>query len=144
MRDHQDLMLWLGAQSPDSPLAIDGESVYLRLADGGAELGVHLWPGATVAQLQDALKHGFASAIEYDAGLGMAPDGHGVVLNQWLAQASNWADAATALERLLNQVTDWRAQLGPVVQAASTRLPAGISAAARQEQKMRRLLAGGR
>lgn len=144
MRDHQDLLLWLAEQAPDQPLAIDGESVYLRLSAGGAELGVHLWPGATVAQLQDALKHGFASAIEYDAGLGMAPDGHGIVLSQWLPSARNWADAADALERLLNQMADWRAQLGPVVQAAAARVPAGISTAARQEQKMRRLLAGGR
>lgn len=143
MRDHQDLLLWLGEQSPSNPLAIDGESVYLRLADGGAELGVHLWPGATVAQLQDALKHGFASAIEYDAGLGLAPDGQGVVLSQWLPAVHGWDEAAVALEQLLNQVASWRAQLGPVVQAAA-RVPAGISAAARQEQKMRRLLAGGR
>jgi hypothetical protein len=138
MRDSEELNSWLAAQALDRPVAIDGETVYLRLGQYGAELGAYLWPGAVPARLQEALKQGFSSALVFDAGLALAPDGEGVLLSQWLPEARGWVDAADALERLLNQLALWRAALAP----SGREVRAAPAGAGRDEQKMRRLLAG--
>jgi hypothetical protein len=139
MSNRDELAQWLAAQPLDTDVDIDGESVYLRLRPGGAELGAHLWREGSQLQLQEALQQGFSSACEFDAGLGLSPDGRGVVLSQWLAQARGWADAVDALEALLRQVARWRAELAP-----PRRELGAPRAAERQEQRMRSLLAGGR
>jgi hypothetical protein len=102
---------WLQAQPLDEPVEIDGESVYLKVRPKGAELGVFLIHSYTQSQLRDALKQGFNSARQYDAGLGRTPDGNNLVLNQWLPHVSGWSQAVLPMENLLNQVSMWRASL---------------------------------
>lgn len=128
---------WLAAQPVGVPVAIGNESVYLRLRPGGAELGAYLWQGASVAQLHEALKQGFASAREYDAALALGPDGGALVLNQWLPRVGGWPEAAAALELLLRQLALWRGELAPRERVAP-------GAGGRDERRMRTLLAGGR
>ncbi len=139
MRQDDDLMPWLAAQALGVAVRIDGESVYLRAGVGGAELGAYLWSDYTSVQLEDAMRQGFAGALEFEAGLGCAPDGPGLVLSQWLPQVDDWRGAAPALEQLLNQLAQWRAALAP---ARPGRRPTH-GAVERHAQRMRNLLAGG-
>jgi hypothetical protein len=88
----------------DEPVAIDGQSAYLRVDPDGAELAVLFLDTASGRQLQDALQLGFQSALEFDAGWAMTADGSSLLLSRWLPGAEGWADAAEALDQLLNQV----------------------------------------
>lgn len=138
--DQKQLAGWLAAQPLGARVAIDGESVWLRPGEGGAELAACLWPDPSGEQVQAALRHGFASARDFDAGLALADDGRGLVLSCWLPSCRSWSDAAPALEQLLDQLAAWRAALAPP--PAQQRAAAG--GAARHEQRMRAMLAGAR
>ncbi|NHZ91152.1 hypothetical protein F2P45_19330 [Massilia sp. CCM 8733] len=138
MDDHDQLARWLRAQPLGARVAIDGESVWLRPGEGGAELSACLWPDPSGEQVQAALHHGFAGALAFDAGLGLCGDG--LVLSCWLPSCAGWRDAASALEQLLDQLAAWRAALAPP--SAKPRLAAG--GAARHEQRMRQMLGGAR
>jgi hypothetical protein len=127
---------WLQAQPLDEPVEIDGESVYLKVRQNGAELGAYLIYSYTQTQLQDALKHGFNSATRFDAGLGKTPDGNDLVLNQWLPNVTGWSEAAGPLENLLNQLSMWRAALVPPKVIQMDSLPN------RNEQRLRMLFLG--
>jgi hypothetical protein len=136
MQNDDEVMQWLREQPLDEPVEIDGESVYLRVHSAGAELGAHLVRAFSPAQLQDALRQGFQSALAFDAGLGCSDDGTILVLNQWLPHVRNWADAAEALEKLLDQVSMWRAGLFPTKPQQMDKL------ANRNEQRLRSLFTG--
>lgn len=140
MENHNQLAGWLQAQPLGARVAIDGESVWLRPGEDGAELAACLWRDPSGEQVQAALRQGFASARDFDAGLALADDGRGLVLSCWLPSCRGWSDAATALEQLLDQLAAWRAALAPV--SSQPRLATG--GAARHEQRMRTLLAGAR
>jgi hypothetical protein len=88
----------------DEPVSIDGESVYLRVHQDGAELGAHFLESVTERQLQDALQLGFQSALEFDAGWALSDDGASLMLTQWLPGVRDWPEVSDPLERLLNQV----------------------------------------
>lgn len=111
MLSEQQLVDWLQAQPLDTPVAIDGESVYLKTYPDGAELGAHLMSAYTHTQLQRAMQQGFSSAINYDAGLGKSADGNSLVLTQWLRNVEHWSQVAKPLENLLNQLAPWRAAI---------------------------------
>jgi hypothetical protein len=136
MSNDDDFLQWLKSQPLDEPVEIDGESVYLKVREDGAELGAFLVHSYTPAQLQDALKQGFNSATRYDAGLGRTADGSSLVLNLWLSDCAGWAGAAEALENLLNQLSEWRAVFVPpkVIQMDSQ--------STRNEQRLRMLFTG--
>jgi hypothetical protein len=136
MSNDDDFLQWLKSQPLDEPVEIDGESVYLKVREDGAELGAFLVHSYTPAQLQDALKQGFNSATRYDAGLGRTADGSSLVLNLWLSDCTGWAGAAEALENLLNQLSEWRAVFVPpkVLQMDSQ--------TTRNEQRLRMLFTG--
>lgn len=136
MSEDDDFWEWLKSQPLDEPVEIDGESVYLKVRHDGAELGAFLVHSYTPNQLQDALRQGFNSATQYDAGLGRTADGGSLVLNQWLPNVIGWVDAAEALENLLNQLSMWRAVLVPpkVIQMDSL--------SNRNEQRLRMLFTG--
>jgi hypothetical protein len=140
MTDHDQLARWLRAQPLGARVAIDGESVWLRPGEGGAELAACLWPDPSGEQLQAALRHGFASALDFEAGLGLCADG--LVLSCWLPACGGWREAAPALEQLLDQLAAWRAVLAAPREKA--RPAAGLAGSARHEQRMRQLLAGAR
>lgn len=88
----------------DEPVNLDGESVYLRVDQDGAELGAHFLAAITERQLADALQVGFQSALEFDAGWALSDDGSALLLTQWLPDVRGWAEVPDALEQLLNQV----------------------------------------
>jgi len=115
---------------------VDGESVYLKIHLGGAELGATLLRSCTQIQLRNALRIGFTSALTHDAGLAQAPDGRALLLTQWLPGVRSWPEAAGALENLLNQLALWRAALAPP--DAARPLPS----VDRNERHLRTLLAG--
>jgi hypothetical protein len=127
---------WLRALSLDEPAEIDGERIYLKVGQGGAELGGYLFRAYTRVQLQQALRQGFRSAMKFDAGLGVTTDGSDLVLTQWLVNASSWLDAAEPMEKLLNQLSTWRAALEPAKPAVMD------TAAKRHEQSLRMLFKG--
>jgi hypothetical protein len=136
MSDDDDFLQWLTSQPLDEPVEIDGESVYLKVRQDGAELGAFLVHSYTPAQLQDGLRQGFNSATRYDAGLGKTADSSSLVLNLWLPDCTGWAGAAEALENLLNQLSEWRAVFVPpkVLQMDSQ--------TTRNEQRLRMLFTG--
>lgn len=113
MQIDDEIGQWLREQPFDEPVEIDGESVYLRVQSNGAELGAILTRSFSRLQLQDALKQGFQSALDFDAGLGCSDDGTILVLNQWLPHVQDWVGAAEALEKILNQASMWREALSP-------------------------------
>lgn len=133
-----DLQEWLQAQPLDTPIDINGESVYLNVEANGAELGAYLLHGHVQSQLREALLQGFSSAIEFDAGLAQSADGNSLTLTQWLPGVSSWEQAAHALENLLNQLSVWRAELKP-----AARIPV-VNARSRTEERLRRSFAGAR
>jgi hypothetical protein len=136
MSTDDDLSQWLRAQPLDVPVEIDGESVYLNVRNGGAELGVVLTQSYTRTQLHDALRQGFNSATQFEASLGRTPDGNHLVLNQWLPGVTRWTDASQALEALLNQMSMWRAALAP------TKVIEMDKITSRNEQRLRMLYSG--
>ncbi|SFL98115.1 hypothetical protein [Rugamonas rubra] len=131
----EEIAQWLREQPLDEPVEIDGEFVYLAPRQDGAELGAILVHAYSPAQLQEALRLGFQSALHFDAGLGHTADGRNLVLTRWLPRVDGWIDAAAQLEQLLDQLAMWRAALGPR-QAA---LP---GAEQRSEQRLRQMLSG--
>jgi hypothetical protein len=136
MSTEDDLSQWLRSQPLDVPVEIDGESVYLKVRNDGAELGVVLIQSYTRAQLHEALRQGFNSATQFEASLGRTPDGNHLVLNQWLPNVSGWTDAGPALESLLNQLSMWRAALAP------TKVIEMDKVTSRNEQRLRMLYSG--
>lgn len=88
----------------DEPVGIDGETVYLRLHQDGAELGAHFQEAGGGRQLEDAMQLGFQSALEFDAGWALSDDGAVLLLTRWLPDARGWADAQEALAQLLDQL----------------------------------------
>ena len=110
MANH-DLDEWLQTLPLDEPIDVDGESVCLKLHALGAELSVCLFRNYTGVQLAEALRTGFQSALEFDAGLAVSMDDQALLLAQWLPAVSTWAEAAEALENILNQASMWRAAL---------------------------------
>lgn len=109
-----ELEQWLQGLPLDEPVDIDGESVYLRVEAGGAELGARFIDAVTGQQLQEAMKQGFQSAMEFDAGWGLSTDGSTLLLTQWLPGVSSWTEVPEQLEKLLNQVSVLRAVISPV------------------------------
>lgn len=135
MLSDSDLQAWLNAQPLDTPVEINGESVYLNVGANGAELGAILLHDYTPGQLREALLQGFSSAIDFDAGLGLSADGNSLTLTQWLPNVYSWRQAADALEHLLNQLSVWRAALEP----AATR--AVVTTRTRTEDRLRKTFA---
>ena len=136
MQMDDEIEQWLLELPLDVPIDIDGESVYLKVHSDGAELGAYLVHSYSSAQLQDALKQGFQSALQFDAGLGRTPDGRSLVLTQWLPDVRYWFEAAEPLERLLNQLSMWRTAL------ASGKVQQTNTLETRNEQRLRMLLRG--
>jgi hypothetical protein len=129
---------WLQTLPVASPVAIDGVEVWLKAFPVGAELGAYLLHGFSEAELQDALRHGFRGAVEFDAGFGLSPDGGSLCLSQWLPGVSGWVEAAEPLEKLLNQVGLLRESIDPARNALMHN-----PVQERIEQRMRKKLEGG-
>ncbi|MEN3296544.1 MAG: hypothetical protein V7642_5797 [Burkholderiales bacterium] len=132
-----DTEQWLRTLPVDEPSSVGGVEVWLTVSPAGAELGACLIPVCADAQLADALKQGFRSAIDFDAGFSLSPDGKSLCLTQWLSNVYGWLEAAEPLEKLLNQVDMLHAALDPT-RSALIRNPA----IARIEQRLRMSLAG--
>jgi hypothetical protein len=92
----------------DELVTVEGEAVYLRVRQDGAELGVHFLESITDRQLHDAMQMGFQSALEFDAGWALSDDGATLLLTRWLPDVQGWAEASEALEQLLNQAAQLR------------------------------------
>jgi hypothetical protein len=114
----------------DEPVTVEGESVYLRVLQEGAELGLVFMESITSRQLHDAMQLGFQSALEFDAGWALTDDGATLLLTRWLPDAQGWTDVPEALEQLLNQAAQLRT-LAAVTGAAPD--PGG----SRDERQMR-------
>jgi len=127
-------------QPHDFPLneavAIDGESVYLRVHRDGAELGAHFLAPVSERELQEALQLGFQSALEFDAGWALSDDGDTLLLTQWLPGVQDWTEVPDALELLLNQVE----LLRTMVTLTGTRPEHGAS---RDERRFRSMMIKG-
>jgi len=117
---------WLQTLPPDEPVVIDGETVFLRVRQEGAELGVYLGGRPSDSALAEAMRVSFQSAREFEAGLGWEPEA-GLVLSRWVAGTSGWPDLAEPLEQLLNQLALWRAAL--------SRTPASHDKHARRDEE---------
>lgn len=133
-----EITQWLSEQPLDKPTDIDGEEVYLRVHNKGAELGLYLVRDYTPEQLQQVLKQGFNSALKYSAGLGVSPDNQALVLSQWLPGVASWVEVAQPLEELLNQAEMLRTGLKTVKDSSSN------LAADRNERRLRNAFAGAR
>ena len=133
-----DTEAWLQSLPVGTPVAIDGVEVWLKTFPVGAELGAYLLHGFSEAELQDALRHGFRGAVEFDAGFGLSADGGSLCVTQWLPGVDSWIEAAESLEKLLNQVEMLRESIDPARNALS-RNPLQE----RVEQRMRKMLEGG-
>lgn len=138
MLSESALLEWLRVQPFDAPVIIDGETVLLKRHAAGAELIAYLVQGATQQQVMRAMEQGFANALEFDAGLGLAPDGNSLLLTQWLPHVSTWTEAARPLEHLLNQLTNWRTALAPPETVRVTTK----TITNRNEQRLRMMFAG--
>lgn len=108
---NNSLEQWLQELPLDEAVEIDGESVFLKVQQQGAELGVYLANAYTGRMLAEALRTGFQSALSFDAGLGVSGEGNHLTLSRWLPHAESWTDASEALEDLLNQAAMWRAAM---------------------------------
>lgn len=138
MSSDDGLQEWLQEQPFNIPININGESVYLKVEENGAELGAFLIHDHSPPQLREALLQGFSSAIDFDAGLGKSADGNSLTLSQWLPEVSSWQQAAGFLECLLNQLSAWRELLEP-----ATHLPVSTTKS-RIEERLRRNFATAR
>lgn len=56
----------------------------------------------------DLLEAGFLSALEFDAGLALNPDGTRLILNQWIPGAQSWLDIVNELDMILQQAAALR------------------------------------
>lgn len=108
-----DLEQWLQSLPLNQPVVISGESVYLNVGESGAELGCVFLASFSEDQLDAALKMGFESAIEFDAGWSVSAETESLLLTRWLPQVSTWEQALEPLENLLNQVGTLRAAMVP-------------------------------
>ena len=134
----QELVQWLAKQKLDEPVDIGGESVYLKRYADGAELGAYLIRDHSQEQLIRAMQQGFSNALEFDAGLALAPDGSSLMLTQWLPNVSGWLEAAKPLEDFLNQLVNWRTSIvSPQVARVTNKTITN-----RNEQRLRMLFAG--
>lgn len=106
-----ELEQWLLSLPLAEPCDIDGESVYLSLGEGGAEIGLILLPHPSQAQIAEAMRTGFQGALDFQAGLALSPEGGELILNRWMPGAEAWSDVAEALEDILNQAALWRAAM---------------------------------
>lgn len=106
-----DLEKWLLSLPLEEPCNIDGENVYLRLGPDGAELGVILMTSPSGAQMAEAMRTGFQSALEYEAGLALGAAGDELVINRWIDGVEAWSDVGEALEGILNQAALFRAAM---------------------------------
>lgn len=129
-----ELEQWLLSLPLQEPCEVEGERVYLNLADGGAEIGLVLLVQASAAQVADALRTAFQGALEYEAGLALAPDGGDLLLNRWLPGVEAWSDVAEALDELLSQAA--------LVRAAMASGAGPSDAVRRDDERMRRALSG--
>lgn len=136
-----ELERWLQDFPLDEPVDIDDEFVYLRVEQGGAELGVHFLEGVTDHQLQEALQCGFQNAMEFDAGWSISIDSRTLLLSQWLPNVSSWTEVAEPLEKLLNQVEALRT-MEVITIAETENTPSDISS--RDERHIRNKLIGER
>lgn len=138
MSANDEILQWLQDLPLNQPVDINGQSVYLKVFDDGAELGAILIRSHTMADCIAALQMGFSSAIQYDAGLSESADGKALLLTRWLPHAKTWLDAQGPLDNLLSQVATWRAALAPSTPVKS------INAQRNNEQRLRTLFAGAR
>lgn len=115
---------WLRELPIDTPVDIDGVTVWLNVRRDGAELGARLLESFTEPQLQDVLRYGFQSALEFDAGFALSADGASLNLSQWLPGVRDWVEAMEPLEKLLNQVDGLQDYAGPERQHAQADDPA--------------------
>lgn len=107
--DAAEIDAWLQGLPLHVAVEIDDERVYLKPGAGGAELGALFFDAPTDDDIARAMRQGFQSALECEAGWGMSADGESLVLSQWLPDVTNWVEAGAALEALLNQVAALRA-----------------------------------
>lgn len=114
------------------------DRIYLNVYGNGAELGVRLTENTSYEEMRAILQNGFASAMEFDAGVTYMPDGTGLALTRWLPEVRSWISAYTALEALLNQLDAWREWLAPPKPSPAFQLDD------RYEKKMRSLVLGRR
>lgn len=128
---------WLREQPLNVPVVIDGIVVWLKVGPRGAVLGALLEQDCDEQRMRSLAGQGFRCATEFDAGFALADDGVSLCLLQWLPGAAGWADAAPALEKLLNQVDTLRLA-GDPVGAATGRNPMQD----RTEQRLRKMLEG--
>lgn len=105
---------------------IDGVQICLTVSGNSATLSAELPLELTVESTQRCLELGFSNALEFDAGLAIDPAQHRLVLTHWLSGASNWADAESALESLLNQVDVFRAAL-QIISSRTAKVAVGES-----------------
>jgi hypothetical protein len=109
---------------------IDGMAVRLQLEVGGAVLSAELPAALTIESTMRHLELGFSNALEFNAGLAIDPEGRRLMLTQWLAGITNWPDAESALESLLNQVDVCRTVCPPSVSV-------GVKQASRESLRQR-------
>jgi hypothetical protein len=142
MTANDELLQWLRQQSASQALHCDGATLNLRVATEGAELELELGAFNDMMHLHSVMQCGFASALEFDAGLGIMADGRTLVLSQWLPGVSNWAQAYAALEKLLNQLTDWRRAFDGTAAMSPISKPIINDAAVQAERRLRRMFTG--
>ncbi|MDB5772255.1 MAG: hypothetical protein JWM42_2629 [Burkholderia sp.] len=126
---------WLQTLPLNETVNVEGEFFFLNIHPEGAELGVNFLRSYTQEQLEEALRLGFWSALEFDAGFSVAEDEELLLLAQWLPDVNSWADAYVPFENLLNQVQALRETL-------STQKPMN-SESNWDEQRVRMKLTGG-
>lgn len=117
----------------DSVTDFDGERIYLNRFTGGSELGIYVMDFVSGLQLRGLLENAFISALEFEGGLALSPDGNSLVLSQWLPNVSSWAAAESSLEKMLLQAEVLR----NCEESHSPAKPASV-ASAMDEQRLRR------
>jgi hypothetical protein len=108
-----ELEEWLRSQPLTKPVSVGGETVYLNVGDNGAELVCVFLPSFDKDQLEAALKTGFESALEFEAGWSIESEEGALLLSRWLPSVTDWVHAAHALENLLDQVGALRSMMTP-------------------------------
>jgi hypothetical protein len=111
--EDNDLADWLKSLPVNEPVTIDGESVCLLVRENGAELCGYFMQSFGDNELETALRMGFESATEFDAGWSISPDDGALMLTQWLPLVDSWMEAVEPLENLLDQLATLRTALEP-------------------------------
>jgi len=138
MIDGDELLQWLLQQPTTRPLTIDETSITLRVQPDGAALEVGIGALVDAEYLQQFMRRGFSSAIDFDAGIGVTTDERLLLLNQWLPGVSNWAQARVPLEKLINQSAYWQNEQ----KSSDTKKYVMNNNIERLEHRLRRLLTG--